>query len=322
MELVAREPGRGTQQCYDSDPHRQALATSDQSSSATRPWAETKLQRVSTQHAPGPPKGGRSGPLGRDKPLSRGSPNTHAQQGSRQGPRAKPRASPTTPIPKDCEPGPRHAQYPRGTTGPATCPCQVQVEHVRHKFPRRTQDPAGDSHPSVGPRAETPTQAGIGPKVVPDSFRRKGNSANPPPVTTRPSRGGPRCTAFPRGPTTRTRRSSVIRRRAARLVMARVATYPSTRTRHTSGTGPNDVSGDSDTLHRPTAQPTANRAPETRNRAHAAELPPVDQTRPGTTNLARQGAPGPDTITKPDPDSERPKASVQGHMVRIFHETT
>ena len=205
--------------------------------------------------------------------------------------------------------------------GPQHAPFQVHADSAR-------QAPQGDSefrrgHPSFSRAAgRDPTRAGIGLKAVPDSFHRKRNSANPPPVTTRPSRGGPRCTAFPRGPTTRTRRSSVIRRRAASLVMARVATQPSTRTRHTSCTGPNDVSGDSDTLHRATAQLKANCAPKARNRARVGRLPPVDQTRPISPNSAHQGASGPESQTSPTRTRSAPMLQSKATRFRIFHETT
>ena len=165
--------------------------------------------------------------------------------------------------------------------------------------------------PGLRPKPKT------GPKAVPDSFHRKGNSADPPTCHYQDPPGGPRCTAFPRGPTTRTRRSSVIRRRAARLVMARDATQLSTRTRHTSCTGPNDVSGDSDTLPRPTAQPGAIHAPKTRQQARAAD-PILSQPRPARdTKSPRPGLFELGTTTKPErrlgaPQtfSPRPHASI------------
>jgi hypothetical protein len=180
--------------------------------------------------------------------------------GPRPGPGRRPGPS-KRPCTKGLEHDRQRAQYPRGQPAPRLATAKLMPGPALHSHSRGAKTPpaAPTSYSGRGPGLRPKPKTG--PKAVPDSFHRKGNSADPPPVTTRILRGGPRCTAFPRGPTTRTRRSSVIRRRAARLVMARDATQLSTRTRHTSCTGPNDVSGDSDTLPRPTAQPGATHAP-------------------------------------------------------------
>ena len=217
LELVARKPGRGTQ-CYNSDDHVGSVPPGH--TTAGRDQAPASLD--STRTRPTQREGGR-GPRATTNTSVAGHPTPTPGKAvdKAHGPYREP--TPTTLIPEGFEPRRWHTTNREAHMGPQHAPFQVHADSAR-------QAPQGDSefrrgHPSFSRAAgRDPTRAGIGLKVVPDSFHRKRNSANPPPVTTRPSRGGPRCTAFPCGPTTRTRRSSVIRRRAASLVMARVAT--------------------------------------------------------------------------------------------------
>ena len=186
------------------------------------------------------------------------------------------------------------------------------------------------SHAEPGPRRRPPTSySGRGPGLRPKpKLDRKRYLTHSTARETQPTPtchyqdppGGPRCTAFPRGPTTRIRplvgdsppRCTPGRwhelRRSCPLEHATPAAPDQTTSQETQIRFPGP-------RHNP-GQPTPR---ETRQRAHTTDPAQSQSSQPGPVN-PRPATPGTrKQQASPSLDSERPTRSIQGHMLRIFH---
>ena len=111
--------------------------------------------------------------------------------GPRPGPGRRPGPS-KRPCTKGLEHDRQRAQYPRGQPAPRLATAKLMpgpaaprytVTHAEPGPRRRPPTSYSGRGPGLRPKPKT------GPKALPDSFHRKGNSADPPPVTTRILRG-------------------------------------------------------------------------------------------------------------------------------------
>ena len=129
--------------------------TSDRSPPATRPRAETKPQRVSTQHAPGPPKG--RGPRSKSHDKTPQSRVTQHPRPARQPTRPTGHTvsqHQQRPHPKGLSPDDGTPPIERHTWA-RNMPLFKFMPTPRDKPLKGTRSFAGDTHPSAGPRAET-----------------------------------------------------------------------------------------------------------------------------------------------------------------------